>query len=1112
MRSPVQRLASLLVFVAIPALAQTSRGTVSGLVLDPQQLAVPGSAVELTNNSTNIVRATTTNEAGLYRFDAMDSGDYQLSVRRDGFKVFRATGLHVSAAQVMTLDVALEIGELQQVIEVVTSPVAVQTAAAVRGGNMLAEDILDLPYASRNPAFLTLTLPGVVSSRFLFPGATSSLSVNGTRGRSNNFMIDGTDNNDISVTGQAFEVRNPSSVQEVSVGTINYDSEFGRAGGAVINVITKSGTNQLHGTAGFVLDSTWDDAVSSSLKQVAAIQARGHNLPGTEQQFDGTLGGPIQRNRTFFFLSYLELRQFSTSTAQMVSPTAAGRATLLRLFPAGVNANADLLQAITAGYDGTFQTFNVPLGNGRPDVQFGQTIAPYSQRLRIRQYGAKIDHRLGNKDTLAGRLLIDSEFKPQGGETLSFPSFFTSETLSATSLSVYHTHIFSPAMTNELRPGYTRVNDNFPLDQENPLGSTIPQIVIAGISGSSQSVYGVRSNYPQGKLFNNYMLQDTMSIVRGEHTYRFGFDLMDQRARQAAPFNSRGTLTYNLSSGVGLPTFSGLANFLDDFGGSGGSATRTFGNPSYYPSLFRQAYFFEDRWRATPSLTASLGLRYEYFGTPMNVIFNPVYTGLFNVDPVTLDSPLAHPSSVDPDLNNWSPTVGLAYSPSSDSGLLGWLFGNHKASFRVGYGLGYDSYFNNITSNMVAAAPAALANAAFSTVTTANQRGVAGLSMLLPTRPPALTPFLSQTSVSKNLVNPYYQRWSATLQRELPSGILLDMAYVGTKGTKLFVTEDGNPLVTADLRAPLPANLFPAATPQARVDPLQGGRTVRTNGGASTYHAAQFEVKRRFGGGFSSSGSYTFSKLLDNGSEIFTLGGTATLQNASVPAMFGGSHIDKGLSFYDRTHRLVFTYSYELPFLKSQSGPLGRVLGGWQIVGLTTYESGVPYSVLDGQDADGLGGANYDRPNFNPLGQPGVRAVPSATSPTGYVNPDKNNAPIDPQQARYIGIAANTGNTRRPPGNLGRNTERGPGLKNWDASIIKNTRISERFNLEFRAEFFNVFNTPMYGRVSVSPFAPAQSNQIISANVFSSPPGQFLNPTLLDGGGRVIRWQLRLRF
>jgi hypothetical protein len=272
------------------------------------------------------------------------------------------------------------------------------------------------------------------------------------------------------------------------------------------------------------------------------------------------------------------------------------------------------------------------------------------------------------------------------------------------------------------------------------------------------------------------------------------------------------------------------------------------------------------------------------------------------------------------------------------------------------------------------------------------------------------------------------------------------------------------------------------------------------------------EVKRRFSSGFAFSGAYTFSKLIDNASEIFTFGGTSTLQNASEPAMFGGLQVDKGISFFDRTHRAVFIYGYELPFSKQQEGVLGHALGGWQIAGITTYESGVPYSVLNGQDADGIAGATYDRPNFNPQGQPGVRAKPDPTSPTGYVNPDNNNAAIDPREARYIGIAANTSSTHRPPGNLGRNTERGPGLKNWDLNVIKNTRINERFSLEFRSEFYNIFNTPMYGKVSVSPFAPPQDSQTIDASVFNSPAGRFLNARFQDGGGRVIRWQLRLHF
>src|SRR5262249_23476429 len=206
-----------------------------------------------------------------------------------GFRVFKANDLTVSAANVTSLDAKLEVGDLQQVVEVNASAIALQTDAPVRGGTLQSMPIMDLPYQSRNPVDLGLTVPGVVTNKFTTPAGT--YVVNGTRGRSNNFMIDGLDNNDISVAGQAFSVRNPGSVVEVSVQTTNYDSEFGRAGGAVVNVITKSGGNEIHGTAGLVLDSTWDDAVSRTFKSDPGVKARGHNLPGTEQQFDGTLGG-----------------------------------------------------------------------------------------------------------------------------------------------------------------------------------------------------------------------------------------------------------------------------------------------------------------------------------------------------------------------------------------------------------------------------------------------------------------------------------------------------------------------------------------------------------------------------------------------------------------------------------------------------------------------------------------------------------------------------------------------------------------------------------------------------------------------------------------------------
>jgi outer membrane receptor protein involved in Fe transport len=1089
---------------------QTSRGTVTGLVSDAQQSAVPNANVELTSLSTNTTRSTTTNEAGLYRFDAVEPGRYTLQVKSTGFRSFAAKEFVVGAAQVLTLDAAMEIGDVQQVVEISAQSVQLQTEAPVRAANITTKQIDELPLASRNPYMLALTAPGVTTNKFTTP--TGTFSVNGGRGRSNNFMIDGTDNNDISVAGQALRIANPGLIQEVNVQTSNYDAEFGRAGGAVVNIITRSGSNDFHGQAGFILDSTWDDAISSSLSNSPEVQARGRNLPGTEQQYDGSLGGRIIRDKLFFHLSYLELRQGSTSAVTMATFSAAGRARFRELFPLGRNANADKLLQVTDGYDATFQLAPIDLGDGRGSIEFGRGVFSYPQTARQRQYGSRLDYHINERDMLSGRFIIDDLDQPVGGERQSFPSFFTSGLTKTKVVGLTETHVFSPTFTNELRLNYMRYLLDSPLDPENPLGRTSSLIAIAGINTSAQFPYGVGTNYPQGRLFNNYTIQDTMSVVKGTHTLRFGVDLMNQRARQAAPFNDRGILNYQISTG-----YTGLANFVDDFGGANGNTQRAFGNPFYYPSLYRQAYFIQDRWRASQSLTLSLGLRYEYFGTPMNVVPAPAFTGLFNIDPVTLTGPFGQPNKIQADKNNFSPMMGIAYSPRFDQGFLGWLFGDRRTSFRTGYGIGYDSYFNNITSNVAASAPYNLSVTHTSLVDVANPRGTPTLSSQLPQTPPLPSPRLSQSGIAANLVNPYYQRWSFTIQRELPSNWLLDVGYVGSKGTKLFATEQLNPTVPVSLRAPVPA-FVPASAREPRLDPLQGSRSIRTNGGSSSYNSFQAEVKRRFANGFQFNSSYTWSKAIDNISELFSFGNTASLGGFVAPTYYGGATLDRAVSSFDRPHRWVFNYTYELPWLREQKNVLGYVLGGWQLSGITVYESGNPYTIVNGSDSDGLEGS--DRPNFNPLGAPGVRAVPDNTSATGYVNPDAVDAagnsvraPIDPREARFIGLPVNPdGNVVGPMGNLGRNTERAPAIKNWDVNVVKRFRLREGMFLQLRSEFYNIFNTPQYGTVSVSPFAPAQNTQTIAANVNGSAGGVFAKATAVDGGGRVIRWQARIEF
>jgi hypothetical protein len=428
--------------------------------------------------------------------------------------------------------------------------------------------------------------------------------------------------------------------------------------------------------------------------------------------------------------------------------------------------------------------------------------------------------------------------------------------------------------------------------------------------------------------------------------------------------------------------------------------------------------------------------------------------------------------------------------------------------------IGYDSFFNNIASNAASSSPNMVTTNVTSVPDGENPRGAGNLSQRIPNTPRAVLPIDSQNLVVKNLKNPYYQRWSFGIQRELAWGMVMETAYVGSSGTGLYITEDVNPVVPESLRV-LPAGYssvseLQAAVPytlQPRLDPLQGVRSIRTNRGHSSYHSGQFQLSKRFTKDFGFNAAWTWSKMLDNGSELF--GYVNSNPFAAVPTVFGGQSLEKAVSLYDRPNRFVLSYNYMLPWMRSQTGILGRVLGGWQLSGITTFESGVPLTVWNGADADGLGGAG-DRPDLNPGGRAGVRARPDSSSPTGYVNPDVlmngRPVPIDPAEARYIALPANSGRT----GTAGRNTERTPGIRNTNLNVLRNIHMTERLNLEFRTEFYNVFNHPQYGYRSESPYAPGAG--IPASNATGSLSGRFLQYQYLDGGGRAIRYQLTLRF
>ena len=1099
----MSRIVCVLIFVLSVSglVAQTSRGTLSGIVKDSSGAAVPGAQVVLQDVERKSSRETTTTEAGLYRFDAVELGTFRVEIKKQGFQTFATSGITIAAAQVVTLDAKLELGQEATIVEVSADTVQLQVEQPVRGATITSEQSSQLPIANRNAALLALNLPGVSSNRGGF--GTQTFSVNGGRGRSNNFLLDGTENNDISVNGQAFQVTNTDAFQEVSVQTSNFDSEYGRAGGAVVNTIIKSGTDEFHGTAAYLIESTRFNAITNTQALSSYVIQNQKPIPGTDQWFSGTVGGPIRKGKTFFFGAFQERRTVSQGTVNLVSPSATGRATLRSLFPTGANPLLDTYLTATASSAANSQLAPIALGAGRPDVEVGTFIRTVASKVRNFQPLVKVDHRFSDKDSLAVRFAFDQSVDPLGGGT-NFEGLDTSSKSRYQNVALTETHVFSPTMTNEFRLPFNRITLEFPSDPTSALGLTLPNIQIQGLTA-----LGVATNIPQGRVANNYGLQDTVTKIVGRHTVRAGIDLLVQRSRQIAPSLIRGSVSYLAGGG-----FTGLGNFVDGFSGNNGAASRDFGSATYYPDLFRQAYFVQDRWRVTNSLTMSLGLRYESFGVPANSLRTPAYAGIFNLNTTTFDGPYSLANQVNPDRNNFSPNLGLAYSPKFTSGILGLLFGDGKSSFRTGYGIGYESFFNNIASNAVASTPNLLSTQTLGAVTTATPRGIGNFFSQIPTTSRAPNALDSQTLIDANLRNPYYQRYNFSIQRQLQGGYLIDLAYVGSRGVKLFLNEDLNPLVPANLRVfptGTTAASFPANRLQQRFDPLQGPRTVRTNGGNSRYDSFQAELKKSYRNGFALTGAYTWSKFIDNGSEIFAFGGGLSIPSlAQTPSPFGGQPNERSLSAFDRNHRAVFSSIYSLPFGKKQTGLVNRVIGGWQLSGVATFEAGVPYTIVNGLDGDGFGGAGNDRPDFNPSGRPGTRAIFSATSPTQYVNPDAANAPIAASDAMYIQRPTCTSASGCAPGNLGRNTMRSPGINNINLNVQKDTAVSERVHLQLRAEFFNLLNHVQYGVSTASAFAPALGT--LGANVQATLGGRFLNAAFQDGGGRVTRFQLKVVF
>jgi hypothetical protein len=1030
----------------VPGFAQTSNGTIAGTITDRSGGAVANVLVSATSQDLGKTMGTAvTDSSGGYRIDALFPGKYTVSVKAQGFNELRVSDVDVRGSFTSTVSGVLEVGAVSAIVTVeATVGQELQTQSGEISKSFGEVEIGNLPYANLNPISLVLTGAGVTAgnqpaggntdnSSFSFRSNGLGFSVNGTSPRANNFLIDGQDNNDNSIAGQAFQPANEAAYGEVTILTNSYAAEFGRGGGSVTNVISRGGTNSYHGSAWELNRNTYYSAIPADLGFNGFCSDPGPkcssvgNPVDNQNTFGYSFGGPILKNKLFFFQTTQWDRERQTANGSpLVLPTANGIATLQGLGP---NANVDYLVAALAGLRGSSTNLAKPvaLGNGRPDVEMGHVErSGIGSKTNGRAENVKVDWIAAERDSFSARYFRnDSAFAP---DLFNFPTqlqpFDSQQGGPSQSIGATWVHTFSTRAVNELRASFTEINFAF-----GPTAATAanPLFSHAAISVSGLPTLGFPSNLPQGRGHKTWQYQDAFSYSVGKHSFKGGVDVWYLAIVDLIPFNSRGTISY-VKGCADTPTApcsfqpTALANFVDDFAGPSGIAAKVFGSPVTKPFVTTYAPYVQDTWRLTTNFTVNLGFRYEYWGTPENTLLFPAADLSAGIGLPGQSFPSKFSQPQHGAFNNFAPRVGLAYTPRF------WerLFGRGKTVIRSGYGIFYDGIFTNILDNTAGASP----NAVGFTATSNTGRGVANATAALAAAQAVLNPTATVTTIDSHLRNPLTHQWNLNLQRELPGGFILTAAYVGTRGERLFVTQAYNPRINGG----------------ARVNPTEGAINVRDNGGDSIYHGGQFQLDRKFSHGLQLRAAYTYSKLLDDGSDVFGPVGGNTVNRNDFSQNPLCQKCDRGPSIFDVRHRFVAAYIWDLPYQHNTSnlfeGVLKAISRNWTISGTTTAQTGFNGTIFNGVDSLGDGQSFNDRPQI-------------ADATKGIFDP-----------ARYQVLGPNTG-AAALVGTIGRGSVPLPGFSNWDFSVQRAFKIPMRHfegqSLTLRGEAYNGFNHPNIG-------------------------------------------------
>jgi hypothetical protein len=1076
--------------------AQSFRGGIRGEITDAHGLPVAGAKVIARNLGTSETREVTADAEGEYRFLELPAGEYEVSAMAPGLQEARVSRVRVEVGAETVIGVKLsQVKDRQDTVTVVETVPLVETSSTTLSQVVDRQLVQELPLNGRDFGKLVALTPGVTVEGSGVAGSEKGFgqfNINGNRDRSNNYNLDGTDNNDpffnnsalnqVGITGAPATLLPLDAIQEFSIQS-QFGSEYGRNSGSVVNIITRSGTNVFHGSLyEYNRNSAFDarNYFNTKLQQGGAPnpQSRFNN-----NNFGGSLGGPVLKDHAFFFFAYEGQRERVGSDFTLKVPSAAQIATAQAL---AVNNPVQTVPSVNPALIEITDLFPTSDANS----------LAYSVRDKNDSNNliGKIDYQLNENNTLSGRYAFgqSDQVFPLGslggfGSGSRLANFAQISPTRVQVVSVNWLTNFSTTKYNEVRFGYSRFRTGFNSADATPgnpnfidptalglnLGTGHVGLPEIDFNGDLENLGATAFSVPRGRLSETFQILDNYSWIRGHHTFKFGGEYHRYDVQSFNDNLERGLLDVNTCvfiSSTSCPRLStdAIVNELANFyignifaqGNSGNTQRFTFNN--------NFGFFGQDEVRLRPNLTVTGGLRWEYIG-PLGEKHNLLSNFDASNNLVRVGSPTL-PNVYNRDLNNFAPRLGISWNA------------RRNTVVRAGYGFYYDyTPQNNLIANFTTSAGIAtnpvpsLSGSPFFVGALTFDPTVWNGTSTNPANPvftlvPAGTP-QSIFVTDHNLRTPYVQSWSLNIQQEINRALAFEVGYVGSKGTKLTRLYDANQGRDSGINNP--------AFPQyAAVDVFSGGANSTYNGLQTTVRLQQFH-------GLSGFSTYTWSKSLDGASD----GINFNFANAAFPQDSTNLRAEKGPSTFDTRHRWTTAINYAVPEVQF----LPHVIAaGWQLNSIITVQSGRPINIIT--NAGGVNSNFVERPDI----VPGMNPILQHWTPTtGYLNPNA---------FAYPAITASDPNGYF--GNLGRDEIFGPGFWNYDFSISKNFQLWERLQLQFRSEFFNIFNHPNFA-LPTNVITPGSSP---AGAITQTPDVAQGNPGLGGGGPRVVQFGLRLQF